>query len=37
MVWDRLELEEKREKEREEAWEKRYKLVLQKCYKETKK
>ena len=36
MVRDRLELE-KREKEREEAWEKWYKLALQKCYKQTKK
>ena len=37
MVRDRLELEEKREKEREEAWEKRYKVALQKCYGKTKK
>ncbi len=37
MVQDRLELEVKREKEREEAWKKRYKLALQKCYKQTKK
>ena len=33
MVRDRLELEAKRE----EAWEKRYKLALQKCYKQSKK
>ena len=37
MVQDRLELEAKREKEREEAWEKQYKLELQKCYKQSKK
>ena len=37
MVRDRLDLEEKRKKEREEAWEKRYKVALQKCYKQTKK
>lgn len=37
IVRDRLELEEKREKEREEAWEKEYKLALQKSYKQTKK
>ena len=35
MVRDRLELEEKREKDREEAWEKRYELALRKCYKQT--
>ena len=34
MVRDRLELAEKREKEKEEACEKRYKLALQKCYRQ---
>ena len=37
MVRDRLELQEKKEKDREEAWEKRYELALRKCYKQTKK
>ena len=37
MVRDWLELEEKREKERDEAWDKRYQTALQKCYKQTKK
>lgn len=37
MVWDQLELEEKREKDREKAWEKRYEPTLRKCYKQTKK
>ena len=37
MVRDWLELEEKREKEKEEAWEKGYKVALQKCYKQSKK
>ena len=37
MVRDRLELEGKRKKEKEEAWGKRDKLALQKCYKQTKK
>ncbi len=36
MVQDRLELEEKKEKEKEETWKKQYKLALQKCYKQTK-
>ena len=35
MVRDRLEFEEKMEKDREEAWEKRYELALRKCYKQT--
>ena len=37
MVQDQLELKEKKEKEREEAWGKWYKLALQKCYKQIKK
>ncbi len=37
LVQDRLELEEKREKKQGEAWEKWYKVTLQKCYKQTKK
>lgn len=37
MVRDWLKLEEKREKEREEAAEKRQKVALQKCYKQTNK
>lgn len=32
MVRARLKLDEKREQKREVAWEKQYKLVLQKCY-----
>ena len=37
MVRDRLELEEKREKDREEAGGTRYELALRKCYKQTNK
>ena len=37
MVRERLELKEKKEQKREEAWEKRFVQALQKCYKQTKK
>ena len=37
MVRERLELEEKKEQEREDAWEKRFILALHKCFKQTKK
>ena len=37
MVRDRLELEAKREKGREEGWERRFKVALRKCYEQSKK